>query len=290
MVSIPRKTFTFFIAPTIALMLFIGVYPMIYSLYISFHHFILTKNTPPVFIGFDNFIKVLTDSSFHKSVANTLTYTGIVVPLDMLLGLGLALLLAKKLRFSTYYRIIVIIPTMMAPVAAAWLWKFIYYPTYGLFDTILTVVGIGPQLLTSRPETALLALVIVDIWQFTPFTFLIFYSALLALPITPFEAAQMDGASAWQKFRHLTLPMLAPVTLVILLLRLTQSLVLFDAVFAITQGGPGYATHTVSFLLWRIGMALSLNIGYASAMSWYVNFLVVGIAIILIRSLGRMTR
>jgi len=241
-------------------------------------------------VGVDNYIKAFQDEHFQKSLVVTFTYAGSVVPLDLFLGLCLALLVVNKRRFATWFRITMIIPTMMAPVSAGYMFRYLFFPKYGLVDSNLIKLGLQPLLLTSNPTTALLSVMLVDVWQFTPFSFFILLSGLMALPPAPLEAAEVDGASKWQIFRNVTLPLMKPIILVVILLRLTDAFKLFDQVFVLTRGGPGYATHTLGLYLYRIGLHESFYVGYASAMSWVVNIIVMAVAIFLIRMLAVMTR
>jgi len=257
----------------------------------SFNKYSFLLSPAPVFIGLRNFIEIFSDNVFLYSLKVTAFFTVLSVLAETGLGFELALLLNREFKGLSIVRTLAIVPMMISSVAAGYLWRFMYWPRYGLLDTLLSLLGIGPlPVWLSDPETALLSVILVDIWQWTPFTSLIYLAGLNAIPREPYEAAEIDGASTWQTFRYITLPLMTGVIGVAVLFRITDCIRYFDQVYVLTRGGPGYETYTTSFYIYRIGLVGNFEIGYSSAMSWVVNFISLAVCIILIRTVLRPSR
>ena len=211
---------------------------------------------------------------------NTLVFTSAAVSIEFLLGLGFALLVDKYLQRLTFIKTILLIPMMLPPIAVALNWRLLYQPRFGVINDILSrVFGIDPVLWTSKIETAMISMIIVDIWEWTPFVFLMALAGLAGLPREPYEAADLDGANAWHKFRDLTWPFLRPVIAIIVLLRVMDAFRIFDQVFILTRGGPAGATETICLYLYKIAFQF-FDLGYASAMSLFMLVLTVGFSTI----------
>ena len=280
-----------FVIPIIALMLFIGFGPLLISIYYSTTNFNPARSDTIRIIGVDNYLRMIEDPTLHRSILNTLLYVGVVVPVDLILGFILALMVLNKTdRLIRVYRIGMIIPTMMAPVAGAFTIRYLFFPVFGLVDSSLRNFGLEPIKLTTTSATSLFSIMLTDFWQFTPFSFFILLSGLMAIPPSMRESADVDGANYFQKLRHIMLPMLKGLMLVVVLLRMTDAFKIFEYPFLITYGGPGNSSSTIAYYLFKIGLGQSFEIGYASAISWIINIIVMSIALILIRSLARMTR
>jgi multiple sugar transport system permease protein len=243
------------IAPTALFALAMTVLPLGYSLLTSLQEFRLGK--PPLFVGLQNYRNLLQDSNFHSSLATTLTYTVAATGIEFVLGLTLALLLKEEFRFQGVIRSSLIIPMVIAPVVVGIIWRLLYNADIGLFS-------FGSVL--SSTTLALPALILVDIWEWTPFMFLILLAGLQSLPQEPFEAARVDGASPWNIFVHLTLPMLRPVIVVAILIRALDAFTVFDQVFVLTQGGPGTATEVATLMIYKTAFRFS-QYGYGAAMA-----------------------
>ncbi|MEM2122512.1 MAG: sugar ABC transporter permease [Candidatus Bathyarchaeia archaeon] len=270
--------------PTIISLLAIGIFPLIYSLYYSLTDLNLFYIDRTKFIGVNNFLELLTDKTFLYSFLVTIKFTAVVVPVETLLGLGLALLFKEEMRGETIIRTIMMIPMMIAPIAAGYLWKHLFWPVQGIIDIIiLRFFGVPSLRWTANPTLALPSLMIIDTWQWTPFTFLILLSGLRAVPKGIFEAAEIDGAGRWGLFRYVTLPLMKKLILVVVLFRLIDSIRVFDLPYIVTYGGPGYETYTASFFLYVLGLKETFNIGEAAAGSWILNIFIMILVLALLR-------
>lgn len=212
------------------------------------------------FIGLDNFKRMLTDTQVHEAVRVTLTFVLIAVPLELALGFLLAVLFNQHIFGRPILRAFMILPIFATPLAVGYTFFTIFYEVGGP----LAWTGI-PFL--SNPTWALMSVIIVDVWQWTPFCFLVFLAALQGVPDELYEAARVDGANAWDMLKEVMLPLLIPTIVIVLLLRMAEALKLFDIPFALTGGGPGVATQPFSMLAFRTGLRF-FDLGYASAMSY----------------------
>jgi len=205
---------------------------------------------------------------------------------EFFLGLGLALLLDQPFRGRGLFRAILLIPMMLPPVVVGVVWRLMYNPDFGAINGTLKGAGVNTEALTwtASPGLALASVIAVDIWQWTPFMFLILLAGLQAIPQEPYEAAMIDGSNWWQTFCHVTLPMLKPAILIALLLRTMDLLRVFDQIFILTGGGPGFATETVSLYIYRAAFRFA-DFGYAAAMSFVLLALTNVISLIYIRFL-----
>lgn len=252
------------IAPAALFVLALTVLPLGYSLLTSLREF--RPGKPPVFVGLQNFSHLLHDSNFHSSLGTTFVYTIVATGLEFLLGLALALLLKEEFFLQGVIRSSLIIPMVIAPVVVGIIWRLLYNADVGLFSFgVQALTGKSVSVLSST-VLALPALILVDIWEWTPFMFLILLAGIQSLPQEPFEAARVDGASAWNVFFHLTLPMLRPVILVAILIRALDAFTVFDQVFVLTQGGPGTATEVATLMIYKTAFRFS-QFGYGAAMA-----------------------
>ena len=254
-----------FLAPTVALLLGLTVYPLFYIVRLSLYRM---SPAGEVFVGADNFLRLAGDPLFFQSLGQTLVFTMGALGLEFVLGLALALLLDSQIRGRNLWRSLLLLPMILPPVVVGVIWRLIYNPNFGVLNGALQLAGVDTTRLTwlADPSVALAAVIVVDVWEWTPFVFLILLAGLQAIPEEPYEAARIDGASAWQTFRHVTLPLLAPAILVALLLRTIDLLRIFDQVFILTQGGPGFATETISLYIYKTAFRF-FDFGYAAAMS-----------------------
>ncbi|MCB2137287.1 MAG: sugar ABC transporter permease [Rhodobacteraceae bacterium] len=242
------------VAPSWFLILTVFALPILGALWLSFRNETLGSFVPPKFIGFDNYTGAFADPRFWESIRTTfwLTVLGLVV--QMPIGIGLAVILERNLRGTQIFRTILIIPMLLTPVAVGLIWRFMFDVDLGIINWALSMVGVGgPNWLGTR-WPAIWAVVIVDSWQSIPFIMLIALAGLAGLPKGPQEAAEIDGARPWQVFFHVTLPALGPVILVTLMIRVIDSLKMFDIIFIVTtKGGPGTATQTLGMLIYNTG-------------------------------------
>ena len=262
------------IAPAMVTFVVISLVPFIYTIFISFHEMKFARLGD--FAGFDNYVALLTDGRFWNSMKIAGIFVAIAVPLEFMLGLMGALLLNRPLYGRSILVPFLFIPSMMAPIVVGLLWKIMLAGSWGLLSTnIIEPLGlVGDSSIFASPNLALYALIFVDVWQWTPFMMLAFYAGLQALPVNPYRAAAVDGASPLQSFLRLTLPMLAPLLVVIGLLRLIDAFKVFDSIFVLTGGGPGTSTEMPSVLAYKMTFEF-WNLGEASALAvivWLLFF------------------
>lgn len=263
------------IAPIMLTLVVVSLIPFVYAIYLSFHNARYGRVTD--FIGFDNYWALLTDARFWNAIAVAVTFVAVAVPIEFMLGLAGALVLNQNIRFRSWLVPLLFLPTMMAPIVVGLLWKIMLAGSWGLisYNVLERFDLIGGASVFASPNLALYALIFVDIWQWTPFMMLAFFAGLQALPLGPYRAAAVDGASSLQVFFRLTLPMLTPLLAVITLLRLIDAFKVFDTVFILTGGGPGTSTETPSVLAYKMTFEY-WNIGQASALAvivWLAFFL-----------------
>jgi multiple sugar transport system permease protein len=250
------------VAPTLSVLLALSIYPLVYSIKISFQ----SQTGAPTL---QNFTRLITDHFFFSALGHTFFYAAIALTVEFLIGLALAVLLNEQMRGRGAFRSLLLLPMMLPPVVVGVVWRLMLNSNFGAVNGTLKGLGLNTEALTwtASPKLAMASVVIADVWQWTPFMFLILLAGLQAIPEEPYEAALVDGSSAWQTFRHVTLPLLKPAILIALLLRSMDLLRVFDHIFIITEGGPGFATETLSLYIYRTAFRFS-NFGYAAAMSF----------------------
>jgi len=253
------------IAPTLAVLLALSIYPLIYSIKISLQ----AESAGGMRWSLQNFARLAGDHFFLTALAHTLVYAVVALTIEFLLGLALAMLLNGRMRGRSAFRAMMLVPMMLPAVVVGVVWRLMLNPNFGAINGTLKGWGVNTDSLTwtASPKLAMASVIIADVWQWTPFMFLILLAGLQAIPQEPYEAALIDGASAWQTFLHVTLPLLKPAILIALLLRTMDLLRVFDQIFILTEGGPGFATETASLYIYRTAFRFS-NFGYAAAMSF----------------------
>lgn len=272
------------IAPTIAVLAALSVYPLLFAVKVAFQ----TGSGPSLRWTLANFARLASDNFFLAALAHTLIYAAVALTFEFLLGLGLAVLLDGPLRGRSIFRAALLIPMMLPPIVVGVVWRLMLNPDFGAVNGTLKGAGVSTETLTwtASPLLAMASVIAVDVWQWTPFMFLVLLAGLQAIPQEPYEAAMIDGASAWQTFRHVTLPLLKPAILIALLLRTMDLLRVFDQIFILTEGGPGFATETVSLYIFRSAFRF-FDFGYAAAMSFVLLLLTNIISLTYIRLLQR---
>jgi multiple sugar transport system permease protein len=270
------------LAPALAVLFSLSIYPLIYSVTVSLQ----TETSQGTSWGFANFTRLASDNFFLTALAHTFIYAAAALTLEFLLGLALALLLNKQIRGRGFFRATLLVPMMLPTVVVGVVWRLLLNPNFGAINGTLKQIGVNTENLTwtASPRLALLSVIAVDVWQWTPFVFLVLLAGLQAIPQEPYEAALIDGSSRWQTFRYVTLPMLKPAILIALLLRTMDLLRVFDQIFILTEGGPGFATETISLYIYRTAFRFS-DFGYATAMSFVLLALTNLISAIYIRLL-----
>jgi multiple sugar transport system permease protein len=266
----------FMVAPAVAFLLVISIYPLLTSLYYTFTDFSLTTNKPPRFILFGNFRSLVLDDRFWNALKVTTIYTVVVVSVEMAIGLLLALSAMRNTRFRQVARSFLLIPMMLTPVVMGLVWKYMFNPENGIVNWLLGLLRIPGPIWLGEPGPALPAVMMVDVWQWTPFVFLILSAGIASLPQEVFEAARVDGSSQGQTLRHITLPLLTPFMLVALLIRFIDSFKVFDTVYVMTRGGPANTTESLSIYTFKVGLNF-FNMGYAATLS-YVILIIITVA------------
>jgi len=259
------------LAPAMLVLLTLTIFPSIYMVIAAATRISPNPDLPWQFAGADNFLRLLTDDQFHVGLWNTLVFTVFAVGTEFLLGLGLALLLDRYIRRLNFLKTILMLPMMLPPVAVAITWKLIYEPQFGVLNEIMFRLGLPLQAWAGDVRLAMFSVIVADVWQWTPFMFLLMLAGLASLPDEPYEAAAIDGASAWRQFWDLTLPFLKPIIAIALLLRIMDALRLFDLVFILTGGGPADRTKTLSLYIYQVAYRFA-DPSYAAAISLFVLF------------------
>jgi multiple sugar transport system permease protein len=281
--------FVLFLLPAVVFLAFTSVYPLARTLWLSFHTWFMNQpNTSPQWVGLGEYQATLADQVFRTSALNTAIFGVGTLAAELVLGLALALALTSGGGGIRIARSILLVPMIMTPVVVGVLWRILFFDK-GLVNYLLSLVGLGPIYWFVEPSWAFAGVMLVDIWMWTPFVMIVLTAALATLPGEPFRAAQIDGASRWQVFRYLTLPMLIPVLLVTALLRFMDAIKVFDTIYVLTNGGPGYATEMLSSFIYKQGLRY-FNIGGAAAASWMFLLVIVVIAVVMIRVRARVNR
>lgn len=276
-----------FLLPCFAVVLSLIVFPLIYSLSLSlFRWNLATAYLGRTWVGLGNYLSILTeDGRFWKTLTNTFLMVGLAVGAEFILGLGLALILTQRIPGRKIFSVVLLIPMMIVPVVVGMVWRLLYHAGYGPLNYFLSFFGIKEGIdWLGNPSLSLYSIIITDIWQWTPLMFLITLGGMMALPKYPYEAAQLDGASSVQIFAYVTLPLLRNIITVALLLRTIDAFKLFDKIWVLTQGGPGLTTENIPMYIYYKAFRY-FDMGYASALSYILLFIVSAIASFLLTSL-----
>ncbi|MFZ2227392.1 MAG: sugar ABC transporter permease [Candidatus Nanopelagicaceae bacterium] len=272
------RTAYLLIAP--ALILFVGftAYPFIWSAQIS-----LTSwdglNAVKEFVGFQNYIQLFQDAEFRQSISVTTIYTISVTLISTVLGFAIALMLQRRRRSSAIYRTIFFSPVVTATVAAAVVWQLLFDPYVGVIDIGLRALHLPAPNWLSDTHWALPAVIIVGIWKRLGFAVIVYAAGMSSLPVSCFEAADLDGVSGWQKIRYMTIPLLRPVTTLVLITGFIDAIQVFDHIFLLTSGGPMGSTNVMSLFLYNQGFRI-FHLGYASAIGWTLFTVILGLTVL----------
>lgn len=254
-----------FLAPALVYLLAVIIFPFLFTIGLSFSGWNVTRPTLKM-NGLENYANLLRDSRFWHSFLVLVLVVAAAFLLEYWIGLGLALLLAQKRKGDRFFRVIFLIPMMVTPSIIAAVFRTMFHETLGPINDILHRLGLGGLPWLSHNALALVSIILVDVWQWTSFMLLILLGGLLQLPHEPYEAAALDGASKWQTFRHITLPLLGPVTAAATLIRVIELSKIMETIYVLTSGGPGTATETTSYYILIRGFR-EFRLGYASALS-----------------------
>ncbi|MBD3309336.1 ABC transporter permease subunit [candidate division KSB3 bacterium] len=252
------------VAPAFLTLFIMTIYPFLYVVYVSFHKWSIVPTIPRVFIGLKQYSNMFHDTSFHRTLWVTFVYTFGVVAVEMLVGFWIAFLVSTSR--NRWLRIAFIMPAVVAPVVVGLTWRFLFSYDLGPINFFVSSLGLERINWLGQPNTALISVMMVDIWQWTPFAMLIFLAGLESLPLEPYEAARVDGAHSWHILRYITLPQLTPIIAIILMFRTLDAFKTFDIIYMVTGGGPGNATEVLSYKIWHKAFFQN-QLGYAAALS-----------------------
>lgn len=270
--NVNRLTPYAFLAPALAVMAVALMYPIGYMIYASFLDWNPSQRIGEAdWVGLKNYATLLKDPNFRESFSVTLLFASIVVSLELVLGVGLALLLDRKLRGMTVLRTVFILPMMIAPIVVGLMWRYMYHPSVGVFNKTLNSLGFDSIPWLSSPDWAMTSVIIADVWQWTPFIFILALAALQTLPQSVMEASRIDGATGWQQILYIKLPLMMPVLIIAGLLRLIDAFKVLEVILVMTNGGPGLSTEILSLRISRTASEFR-ELGVAAAMS---NFLLI---------------
>lgn len=243
-----RHLHILFPLPAIIFVALLMIFPVLYTLFLSFTNWNLTSGMPLSFNGINSYIRVLSEPRFLHAVGRTFSFTIFAVLIEGFLGVAIALILNRAFLGKGLAKTLLLLPLVATPVAVGIVFNLFYDPTIGLANFVLKSLGLPQGLWISSADSVIPSLILVDVWQWTPMITLIVLAGLAGLSDEPVEAARVDGASEWQILRHVTIPMVMPVILTAVILRLIDALKTFDIIFAMTGGGPGYASETLNIM------------------------------------------
>jgi multiple sugar transport system permease protein len=267
------------ISPGMIFLVLVTTVPLVSLLVMSCFRIDLTYPPGNGWIGLENYLEMYKDARFWYSIRLTVIYTAITVVLQVVVGLGLAMAFFRGFRGQGLMRVSVLLPMILAPVVVGLAWRtLILTPEYGILDYIAILLGFGSKPWLVDPSWALISVIIIHTWQWTPFAFLVFLASLNAMPQEPLEAALLDTRTSWQRFRYIILPMLRPAIVIVLIFR-TRA---FAAIFSATGGGPGTATEILNLYSYRVSFN-SLDLGYGAALGTVLLLITVGVSLIFFR-------
>jgi multiple sugar transport system permease protein len=272
-----------FLLPGLLFLFAIDLLPLLYSAWVSLYDWWLVRPRDIRFVGLGNYLRLAADPEAGRAVVVTTLFTVGTVAVEFLAGLGLALLFVQPFRFLRPLRVLLLLPLFVVPVVGATMWRVIFHPEIGVLNYYLGALGLGQPAWLSDPTLALVSITLVDAWRTIPFMFLVLYAGLEVLPAELYEAAAVDGASRWQSFRYVTVPLLAYIMLVALLIRGMDAFREFDIIFVLTAGGPGTATQTIQMLNYRVfGLG---HMGMANSIAIVTLVLVAVLCLVLMRAI-----
>ena len=274
-----RRSYWIFILPALVTVGAVILFPWVFTLWMSVNEWKVGESRH--FVGFANYLRLAGDGRFMDALWHTLVYTALSVAAPVGLGLAAALVFNERLPLRGLLRGIFVMPMMATPVAIALVWTMMFNPQLGVLNYLLSLVGIGPWEWVYHPASVIPSLVLVETWQWTPLVMLIVLGGLATVPAEPYESADIDGATGWQKFRFITLPMIAPFLLLAAMIRTVDALKSFDIIYAITQGGPGTASETINLYLYSVAFAY-YDVGYGSAIAVVFFVLIVALSLVLL--------
>jgi multiple sugar transport system permease protein len=274
-----RRTYLLFVLPALLVVGAVIIFPWAFTVWMS--AFDWKIGSVAHFVGFDNYTQLATNTRFLESILHPFYFTLLAVIFPLILGTAAALIFHREFPLRGMLRSIFTMPMMATPVAVALVWTMMFHPQQGVLNYLLSLVGLPPSLWVYSPTWVIPSLVLVEIWHWTPLIMLIVLGGLAALPTEPYESARLDGASEWQLFRYITLPLLAPFLIVAAVIRTIDALKAFDTIYVISQGGPGTASETINLYLYLQAFAF-YNVGNASAVVVVFFIIIMALALLLL--------
>lgn len=240
-----------FMLPAVVALLMLTIFPIVYSLFISVYDWNLLSKDSFVFIGLENYKEILSDPTYRKALGITFLYTGVSVAIEIVLGVALAVLAYQGAFGTRILRTVVISAMVISPVVVGTAWRLMYNEGYGLINYILDEIGIGGYPFLADAKTVLGAIIVADIWEWTPLVFVIILAGLQGVSTDILEAASVDGTNSWQRFWKIVLPCIAPSVVFAVLLRIMESFKSYDLIYTMTGGGPGTASQNINVLMYK---------------------------------------
>lgn len=271
-----EKAAILFILPLMIPLTVYWIIPSLASLYFSFTSYNVLQ--PARWVGVDNFVQLWNDALFWRSLRNSAYFTAGNIPLMMLGGLALALVVDSYVRFRTFFRIVFYLPLVTSTIALSMVWLWLFDPNFGLLNAFLHLFGLPPLQWLQSTTQAMPSIILMSVWAGVGGPMIIYLAGLQGIPDTLYEAARVDGANSWQSFWHVTLPLLNPVTIYVLVSSIIGSFQIFGPIYAMTDGGPAFATTTIVHQIYLNGFRF-FNMGYASAQAWVLFALLLGLSI-----------
>jgi len=283
-----RRSYYLFVVPALVVVGAVIIFPWLFTVWMSLFDWKI--GSVAHFVGLDNYLGLATNQRFLESIVHTFYFTALAVVVPLILGLIAALIFHREFPFRGVLRGIFTMPMMATPVAVALVWTMMFHPQQGVLNYLLSVVGLPQSLWVYSPTWVIPSLVLVEIWHWTPLVMLIVLGGLAALPTEPYESARLDGASEWQLFRYITLPLIAPFLVIAAVIRTIDALKAFDTIYVISQGGPGTASEPINLYLYLQAFAF-YNVGNASAVVvvFFVIILALALLLLYVRQRARWT-
>ena len=242
-----------FVLPAVIVMICLVIFPTLFAFYISLTRWNLTESQVKTFVGLANYFNMLKETRFWEALGRTIVFMSVSTGMSIVIGMALAIMLNRPLPGKNIFRTLLILPMVVTPVVVGLTWRFMYNPELGMINYFISLLGFEKIAFLGKTQTSLASVIVTDIWQYTPFAFLILLAGLESLPKEPYEAAEMDGASGAQSFRFITLPMMKGPILVAVLFRVMFSFNTFDTIYVMTGGGPGRSSETLTMYAYRLG-------------------------------------
>lgn len=278
-----------FMAPAFLVVLTVTLFPLVYALVVSFQSVRIVPPLPPRFVGLGNYADILSSARFWGSMYTTSTIVLISVALQYVAGFALAIALHHNVPGARLYRVTFLLPMFIAPVCVALIARMVFHPYLGPVNDTIRTLGFGNVPFLTEPNLAIATLIIIEVWQWTPFVTLLMLAGLQSLPDELFEAAKVDDIPAWRRFRDITFPMLLPLSVAVIFIRLIEGFKVIDTVFVLTGGGPGTATETLTLFAYNEGFK-KFNLGYTSALSFTFLVMVIIASLLYLTAARRLTR